>query len=50
MSFSAEVADFMDTLGPFYEPIEDNESNQEGDSGIELEQGNVNALLGNFGN
>ena len=52
MSFSNEVAEFMDSLGPFYETIDDtadslNESNH-GDSGIELEQGNVNALLGNF--
>ena len=48
MSFSSEVADFMQTLGPFYESIEENESNP-GDSGIELDAGNVNALLGNFG-
>ena len=49
MSFTAEVADFMETLGPFYESIEENDSNL-ADSGIELETGNVNALLGNFGN
>ena len=50
MSFSADVADFMSTLGPFYESVEENdESNHAGDSGIELEAGNVNALLGNFG-
>ena len=50
MSFSEDVADFMATLGPFYESIaEENDSNPGGDSGIELEPGNVNALLGNFG-
>lgn len=48
MSFSEDVADFMATLGPFYESIEENDSNPGGDSGIELEPGNVNALLGNF--
>ena len=49
MSFSEDAADFMATLGPFYESIEENDSNPGGDSGIELEPGNVNALLGNFG-
>merc|ERR1711976_343661 len=39
----------MATLGPFYESIEETDSNSNpGDSGIELEAGNVNALLGNF--
>ena len=51
MSFSEDVAEFMATLGPFYESIEETDSNSNpGDSGIELEAGNVNALLGNFGN
>jgi hypothetical protein len=54
MSFSTGVADFMDTLGPFYEAVkpgdEINETgSHQGDSGIELDQGNINALLGNFG-
>ena len=53
MSFSSDVAAFMETLGPFYESIEEendkeNESSP-ADSGIELEAGNINALLGNFG-
>lgn len=44
----------MDTLGPFYEAVkpgdEINETgSHQGDSGIELDQGNINALLGNFG-
>ena len=52
MSFSDEVSDFMDTLGgPFYESLDhrDDVKDHE-DSGIELEPGNINALLGNFGN
>ena len=53
MSFSNEVADFMDSVGPFYETIDDNSESingsNPGDSGIELESGNINALLGNFG-
>ena len=52
MSFSNEVADFMDSVGPFYETIDDNSESingsNPGDSGIELESGNINALLGNF--
>ena len=55
MSYSTDVADFMGTLGgSFYEEAtnESNESLEDhsnpGDSGIELEPGNLNALLGNF--
>ncbi len=49
MPFSEQVSDFMENLGPFYESIqEEHESNLLADSGIELEPGNVNALLGNF--
>ena len=55
MSYSTDVADFMGTLGgPFYEEAinESNESLEDnsnpGDSGIELEPGNLNAQLGNF--
>lgn len=52
MSFSEEVSDFMDTLGgPFYESLDkDDTKDHHEDSGIELEPGNLNALLGNFGN
>ena len=50
MSFSSDVAAFMETLGPFYESIEEEENESSpADSGIELEAGNINALLGNFG-
>ena len=42
----------MDSVGPFYETIDDNSESingsNPGDSGIELESGNINALLGNF--
>jgi len=49
MSFSSDVAAFMETLGPFYESIEEEENESSpADSGIELEAGNINALLGNF--
>ena len=49
MSFSSDVAAFMETLGPFYESIEEENESSPADSGIELEAGNINALLGNFG-
>ena len=49
MSFSSDVAAFMETLGPFYESIEEESESSPGDSGIEIEA-NFNALLGNFGN
>ena len=56
MSYSTDVADFMGTLSEsFYEEDAINDSNESledhsnpGDSGIELEPGNLNALLGNF--
>ena len=48
MSFTPEVSDFMQSLGPFYESIEEEEEAHFTDSGVELEPGNVNALLGNF--
>ena len=48
MSFSSDVAAFMETLGPFYESIEEENESSPGDSGIEIEA-NFNALLGNFG-
>ena len=28
MSFTSEVSEFMETLGPFYEPVEDDEENE----------------------
>ena len=31
MSFTSEVSAFMETLGPFYEPVEEDEENQEDD-------------------
>ena len=50
MSFSSDVAAFMETLGPFYESIEEENESSPADSGIEIEAGNIDALLGNFGN
>ena len=50
MSFSSDVAAFMETLGPFYESVEEEDKSSPADSGIEIETGNVDALLGNFGN
>ena len=28
MSFTSEVSEFMETLGPFYEPVEEDEENE----------------------
>jgi len=50
MSFSSDVAAFMESLGPFYESVEEENESSPADSGIEIDAGNIDALLGNFDN